>query len=70
MGVGDLYRSRGCGGGGGCAGMVAAAGREFVAACKIPPFFFLFFYNTRYTTDLVIMTQKDSLLGRGSVGGL
>ena len=28
-----------------------------------------FFFNTRYTTDFVIMTQQNSLLGRGLVGG-
>ena len=63
-------RGKGAGeGGGDCTGVVAAAGREFVAACKIPNSFFFPFFNTRYTNDLVIMTQQDSLLGQGSVGG-
>ena len=54
------------GGGGSCAGVVAAAGKKFLAACKIHH---ILFFNTRYTTDLVIMTQQNSLLGRGLVGG-
>ena len=73
MGVGGCIGPGGEGGGG-CAGVVAAVGREFLAACKIPHilflFLFFFFFTTQYTTDLVIMTKQDSLLGRGSVGGL
>ena len=50
-----------------CAGVVAVAGRKFmVAACKIPPPHS--FFITPGTQ--VIMTQQDSLLGQGSVGGL
>ena len=55
-------------GSGGCAGVIAAAGRKFLAACKIHHILFFWFLNTRYTNDLVIMTQQNSLLGRGLVG--
>ena len=54
-------------GGSGCTGVIAAAGRKFLAACKIHYILF-FFLNTWYTNDLVIMTQQNSLLGRGLVG--
>ena len=65
MAVRGLWWSQGWGSGS-CAGVVAAAGREFLAARKIPHILFI----TPNTTDLVIMTQQDSSLGPGPVGGL
>ena len=50
------------------AGVVVAVGREFVAACN--PSILSFFLTFCTQPDLVIMTQQDSLLDRGSVGGL
>ena len=66
MGVGVCVGPGGCGGGS-CAGVVVAVGREFVAACN--PSILSFFLTFCTQPDLVIMTQQDSLLHRGSVGG-